>query len=1052
MVVLAACSQQSSAPTGSVNDGLVLGIGEIPMGVGGIDTQVLDEVFNSVDPDDGAGIDFSVDSPSDIVFDDTNDVNYIRTRVRVTNNTGGDITNLTLMAIVPRASTLTSLSNLRNLVGSPLSQLEAFNDDDEEDPQTINAAFIPSPTNAVDINDQGEVEIIETRADFVAYDEAAGELDPIIAILNTIAANDPDFGLTGVNGTDFSLLPFGFQVGSINDGDDGFVDVTFSIPNDPDGIGVSPLARFGYTFIAVQDTEGRVTQAVEEIDVEDGSTLDGNVALSESRLTDPVTAESNLSNVSTLVLLGSAERDVSVPQANIQCIDDVRIAFNVAASIFDTTQNANATPGACILNDASNFVLTIEDGPAAPPTAAGYPAGEALPAITLELNNGTTAVEGRPIMVTITNDGDDDDFDAGTVMGITDASGQVVFSDLVINEVGDDYTLTFTAGALTQTIDIDVAPGTLDSFRLVFVNDAGEVFEPDEVEFPDSIQSVDIISVDTDTDTMALDAGYPALQAVDQFGNEVDVSGETYAISVALLQNGTALANQEILVGDDDSGIDPNLATDPYPEGADAVEVAFDAGLSSGGLFPFSADIVAGPIPANVINGATEPEVNDGTETGTLFNVSQSGTGYAIQISIGDDVIDLANDPDVVTTAMFSITATVAEIVVVQPIGAGNSTGEPLVSNSGEPVKVIVRDTNRNPIVGREVRAQIISGNTGRARPFNGNNFAALYDLNGLVPANGTPECLFNFATPTEKGAGLANVTAKTNDCMGGGGVGVPDRYINRPFNAEDDVGVEDGQRIVTAQTNALGEAIFSGDSALIIGTSGVDYQIQFSADDGLTPFDDFAANHGAAPFAVTAAPRNTFFNSITSNAFDVEARQTSEVRLLNLNDGANLGNAAPDVELTGGTFEVTAAAPNIVRYNDGAERDFGVGLYDIYGNRVNREPNQIVVTKLGAGGNTLYGQQPDAVAGDIFLTDAARTFETRGGGNDGNSIQFVDGLPLGSAGTNDPEEGRLVLADSNAVQYPAANPAAAPETSVRLRFTDLASGASYTTPSFDIP
>ena len=116
VVVIAACSQQSSAPTGSVNNGLVLGIGEIPMGVTNADleTQALDAVFNGRNPADGADIDFSVDAPSDIIFDDVNRVNYIRTRVRITNNTGAAITNLTLMGIAPLQSTLTTLSNLRD--------------------------------------------------------------------------------------------------------------------------------------------------------------------------------------------------------------------------------------------------------------------------------------------------------------------------------------------------------------------------------------------------------------------------------------------------------------------------------------------------------------------------------------------------------------------------------------------------------------------------------------------------------------------------------------------------------------------------------------------------------------------------------------------------------------------------------------------------------------------------------------------------------------------------------------------------------------------------
>ena len=311
LVALAACNQQTTAPTGEVNSNLVLGMGEIPMGVGeGIEAQALDTVYDSVNPSDGAGIDFSVTSPSDIVFDSVNNVNYIRTRVSVTNNTGGAITNLTLMAIAPKANTVSSLSRLRDLVGNPLSQEEAFNANTVTDPTAVDPNFIPSPTHAVEIDGTGGVEIIETRADFVAYEEdptagtnrvGSNELTPIINELNNLATNTPAFGLTGTNGTDFSLLPYGFQVGSLADGATGFVDVTFSIPSDPSGVGVSPLARFGYTFVAVQDTTGRVTQAVEEIDIVNAP-LDSGVGDAEQRFLNPAAAQSNLQNVTSLAL------------------------------------------------------------------------------------------------------------------------------------------------------------------------------------------------------------------------------------------------------------------------------------------------------------------------------------------------------------------------------------------------------------------------------------------------------------------------------------------------------------------------------------------------------------------------------------------------------------------------------------------------------------------------------------------------------------------------------------------------------------------------------
>ncbi|MEM7738602.1 MAG: hypothetical protein AAF267_22755, partial [Deinococcota bacterium] len=580
VVVIAACSQQSSAPTGSVNNGLVLGIGEIPMGVTNADleTQALDAVFNGRNPADGADIDFSVDAPSDIIFDDVNRVNYIRTRVRITNNTGAAITNLTLMGIAPLQSTLTTLSNLRDLVGNPLSQVEAFNADSAVDPTVADPNFIPSPTHAVEINDQGVVEIIETRADFVAYEEdptagtnrvGTNELQPIINELNTIAANDPSFGLTGTDGTDFSLLPFGFQVGSLADGADGFVDVTFSIPNDPDGVGVSPLARFSVTFIAVQDTTGRVTEAVEEIDL--NGNLDSGVGDSEIRFLNPAAAQSDLQNVTSLALLGSAERDLTVPDTSVVCIPNVRIGFGDAngVTIFDTAQT-DATAGDCTLNDASAFALAIDNALGDQEAGVAFtdndpPLPDAGGPVTLTLTDGGNPVEGREITVELTGApmGVPLAFDAGTLSGTTDANGQVTFTDLVINTVGTGFEATFASGSILPIVEVfDVLPGPFNTYEFMFFSGAGE--EPDAI-FPPVFTTVSRISADADPNTPGIQPTTLTIRGVDQFGNEVDLDTpqKQVYIDVVLLQNGTPVAGNPI-VGI--SGINISSDTPPYPE------------------------------------------------------------------------------------------------------------------------------------------------------------------------------------------------------------------------------------------------------------------------------------------------------------------------------------------------------------------------------------------------------------------------------------------------------------------------------------------------------
>ena len=473
LLTLLACNQSPQSPPTDPHASLVLGMGEIPFETG-VASQALstDVTFTAADPSDGAGIDFSVDTPSDIVFDDVNNVNYIRTRVRVTNNTGTDIQNLTLMAIAPRASSVTALSRLRDLVGEPLSQLEAFNSDETVDPTAIDPQFIPSPTHAVTIADDGNITILENRADFVAYEEdptagtnrvGANELQPVIDTLNDLAANNPAFGLAGENGTGFSLLPYGFQVGDVPAGQQGFVDVTFSIPNDPltnvqaGTRGVSPLARFAYTFVAVQASTGRVTQAVEEIDLT--GTVDGGLRNSEQRFLNPAAAASGLSNLTNLAVLGSAERDVTVPQSSVVCIPNVRVSFGIAATIFDTTQNdaAAGVSGECTLNDASAFAL------GATATLGDQQAGQAFTDInndgfTVTLTANGQPIEGRVVEVVITSapNGVPLAFDGGTTSLITDANGQVTFDDLLLNNIGD-YTIEFVSGGIatiSETITV----------------------------------------------------------------------------------------------------------------------------------------------------------------------------------------------------------------------------------------------------------------------------------------------------------------------------------------------------------------------------------------------------------------------------------------------------------------------------------------------------------------------------------------------------------------------------------------------------------------------
>lgn len=1100
IVALAACNQQTSAPVGTTNDNLVLGMGEIPMGTGeGIDTQALDAVFNSVDPSDGAGIDFTVDSPSDIVFDDQSNVNYIRTRVRVTNNTGGDITNLTLMAIAPRAGTVTALSRLRDLVGNPLSQEEAFNANTVTDPTAVDPNFIPSPTHAVEINEQGNVRILQNRADFVAYSE--DELTPIITELNNLAANDTGFGLTGQNGTDFSLLPYGFQVGSLDNGEQGFVDVVFSIPNDPGGAGVSPLARFGYTFIATQDTVGRVTEAPEEIETGETS-VDVGVGDSINRLlnfTAP-SINSNIDNMENLVLIGNTTRDVDINTDNIICLEDVRIGFNVAsAQILTTTQNPDAqgTAGECTLVDATGFNLAVTSVT----QTTGIPdddfrAGSTIGPIQVTLSNAGTGVEGRIITAELTAPADAS-FATATLQGVTDANGRVTFNDFVINDIGT-YTVTFTSGSQTTNYQFDIIQAPFDSYELVFVKNVTateyELVAPENVQLdPDQLSTNPLSWQDTSTDPD--EEVFLAIRAVDAFGNDFDFpSGagvdSSVFIDAELLQGGTAFGDQDTLIGYEDDGGTIQESPSPYPTGNSAIEVDF-AGRGGNSVVVFDGSV-------NTVIGADgDATAANAQVIGTEFRIGQGGT-YTIQISVSDTddgVIELASNPvGVLTTPEISITAAVAELVLIEPdLNGGNKVGEPLVDAAGNPIRVRVLDESGNPLGSREVTAQIIAGNTAPAllADFGVNFDGAAAAERIIFDANDTREltaidlnagpyatnqingiCFFNFGMgTTERGAGANNfaiaapVDADDGICGFDPTVAVAanDYHRNVPYAARADTtaagGAGDaagyvgtgvtGVRTVTAQTNPQGIATFNGDSALIIGAPGNDYRIQFSADNGLvlaTATGAVAVNHTGAGSPFTVAAAGDPFNSVTSAQFDVAPGDVAEVRLLEnagaiANPGAANGSANADDAAATPDWDDAATGGNVA-YLEEDGGPFSIGLYDVFGNRVSNGTSQVLVSKAPTGGNNLYGEAAAAATAAALPSETGRTFATDGAGPDGHQILF-------DAATNNLAS--LIFANSTANVLGTPTNNITNETGVRISFQELATGTTLQTPGFTV-
>jgi len=1029
IVALAACSQQTSAPTGTANDSLVLGMGEIPMGVGeGIEAQALDTVFDSVDPSDGAGIDFSVASPSDIVFDDVNNVNYIRTRVSVTNNTGAAITNLTLMAIAPKSGTVSSLSRLRDLVGSPLSQEEAFNANSVTDPTAVDPNFIPSPTHAVTINDEGGVEIIETRADFVAYEEdpTAGanrvgnnELTPIITELNTLAANTPAFGLTGVNGTDFSLLPYGFQVGSLADGATGFVDVTFSIPNDPTGVGVSPLARFGYTFVAVQDTEGRVTQAVEEIEIVNAP-IDSGVGDVETRFLNPAAAQSNLQNVTSMALLGSAERDVTVPQTSVICIPDVRVTFGVTASIFDTTQNEAATAGDCVLNDASAFALAGDADGILDPQAAGQAiVDQSTPAegYTLTLTDSGTAVEGRVIEAVITSapTGVDPTFVSGTTSLTTDASGQVVFDDLVLNAVGM-YTVEFRSGALLPVTEtFNVGPGPFSEYTLVYTNALGVVDE--DATFPAVFQSTDGITGDADPTATGIQDAFLAIRGVDEFGNEVDLSVDPtdVFIDVVLLQNGTPVAGNPV-VGEDngpdtdfDADADNNTVANPFPEEDDTVTPAVDPEPI---VFPTNA---ANP-GTHVFSGVNGTVAAIGTPDiqSPQLVVEQAGSNYQLQISIGETIGELSGSPiAVLTTPEFTVEPTVGSLNIVEDIADPSPAGAALTGVvSGQAIQVEVLDTTGAPMPNQTVAATVAACN-GVASDTEVDNHLPIPagDLDVGAGAVALPAGLAYGAATTTAGAycTFASGSTRGGQFISAGG---PD-------------GNETGVRIIEATTNALGVATFSdanGNPLTLSETAG-------TGDAGVTAGEGYVV-------AFTAGYDADGLNGVTAFTNEFELRASLLASLL-IDDDLDPTTSVPAEQ----PFEVDANG-QLLDNATGATANIGVLALDKFGNILD-VATPITISTVTPSSDAVYGLN---LGGNLSNAGTDRTeFDAAANGNPGSGAghNFAVGQYfVGVAGVGGGAVAPATVAN--------AQPNAATTTAFRVRFAVVGTAVSVTSNTFD--
>ncbi|MEM7738603.1 MAG: hypothetical protein AAF267_22760, partial [Deinococcota bacterium] len=600
-------------------------------------------------------------------------------------------------------------------------------------------------------------------------------------------------------------------------------------------------------------------------------------------------------------------------------------------------------------------------------------------------------------------------FDAGTLSGTTDANGQVTFTDLVINTVGTGFEATFASGSILPIVEVfNVGPGSFDRYVIAYTDNNG-VDEEDAV-FPTVFQSTEGITGDADPDATGIQPAFIAIRGVDQFDNEVDLSvlpTEVY-IDVVLLQNGTPVAGNPI-IGFDNNG---DIENDPYQEldltvPVNPFQIRFPTAGGNPGTFVFSGDDAAPD---------TVPIMDLNTE-GAQFRVEQAGSNYQLQISIGDTIADLDSAPDVLLTPEFSIEPTVGSLNIVENIGSPTPAGVELSGVvSGQAIQVEVLDTTGALMPNQTVAAVLAScpdprgtGTTGAAGAYTDNTdpddvsvvqhylpvpdgdliFAgavggAATGYAGAAPADGV-YCTFADG-PQRGGQFLAN--------DGAAGTGVdPD---------------EEGVRIITATTNALGVATFSeanGNALTVSEPDAANYSVAFTAGfdaDGLNGVTAFTNEFGAI---------------------------ASELASLEIPAGEQ-------------AFQVVAAGN--LQNNGGG--DIRVNPLDQFGNLLDVvTPITVSVANAAGSANQVYG----VVGGNLENSAASRTEQdasangTPGAGNAGNT-----GVVFPNANYFVAATGADGAATATAAQPAGAN--AATGNSIRVRFDVVGTAISVTSNTFD--
>lgn len=326
-VLLASCSQNT--PPDSLT-----GAGQNVLGIGSVDIAIPSDAahevqlasFESGYANIPSELELTALPVTQLTFGTANGVagRYLLTRVRLRNVSNRQLNNLTLLGISLAGAdqALTPFSRVQTIIGSAVSD--------------ANALYQIKPSHPISIDGI-------TNASFVAFAES--DLD-----------SDLRSTLNGIPGANIAaVLPYGFRAGDVAAGQDTTVDIGFFIP---DG---NPVGRFSFRFVAVTDSIERVTQGLDEIDIDSSQNpnVDTGYDTVRGRFGNPASDK-------TLVLTGPFAREVAqadIDQNIFTLLPDIRIAGTAGsplATLFDSGSAAVAQVSSAGQNQAAS-VAALSD-------------------------------------------------------------------------------------------------------------------------------------------------------------------------------------------------------------------------------------------------------------------------------------------------------------------------------------------------------------------------------------------------------------------------------------------------------------------------------------------------------------------------------------------------------------------------------------------------------------------------------------------------------------------------------------------------------------------